>query len=125
MKTENKLEEEKLDDNFPKKKSHWEKYQIYYLAIGFFAIILLIFISNSILGSRIGDINKRLDGKKKYSFNSSSKLGDYQSRLENEPFPKNVKERLNEEIEKIRNTSSGSGEKENREEWINQVMNFP
>ncbi|WNE41144.1 MAG: Lon protease 1 [Mycoplasmataceae bacterium] len=126
---ENKMkfeEEREKDDNFPREKSHWEKYQIYYLVFGFFFAILIVLIINSINSNQIEKINERLDGKKKHNFESpESKEDEYLSRLKKEPFPEYVKKRVRDEIGKIRNNFLGGHSKEIREEWVDQVMDFP
>src|SRR4051812_42305967 len=103
-KKKNKVDNEKkveIDYNsFPKEKSHWEKYQLYYLVFGsFFVTIVIILISNSSINNQIRKINKRLSGEIYSSYlspdlNFSSKITEYLSRLKNESFPDYVKERV-------------------------------
>src|SRR5437016_4548889 len=132
-----KINNQKKNSNnyyYPAEKSHWEKYQLYYLVFGsFFFTTLIVLISNSKTNKQIRKINERLDEKIYSSYyssdlfglDSSSKMRDYLSRLKNEPFPDYVKERVKEEIGKIQRGSFSSQTKENREEWVEQVMSFP
>lgn len=114
---EDKLRDEKTDDYIFPQRSHWEKYQIYYLVFGFFFLFFIILISSSISNNQIRKINERLGGKKHHNFNfSSSKMADHFSRLEKEPFPKYVKEMVKEEIAKVEKSPLNGYEKEIREE---------
>jgi hypothetical protein len=104
------------------KKSHWKKYQLYYLVFGsFFVTIVIILIGNSNINKQIRKINERL-ARKTYSsdfsfdLDSSSKMTNYMARLKNEPFPDYVKERVKNEIAKIERDSFGGQTKESREE---------
>jgi hypothetical protein len=104
---------------YPYPKSNWKKYHVYYLVLGsFFVTILIILISNISTNKKIRQINDRLDGKTYSSFGLgySSKMADYSSRLESEPFPSYVKEKVKEEIEKIQGGSLSGQTKESREE---------
>lgn len=102
---------------FPQ-KSHWGKYQIYYLVFGcFFVTLLIILASNSNINNRIRKINEKLGGETHHNPKfSSPKMSDHFSRLEKEPFPEHVKERVKEEISKIGNNPLNGHEKEIREE---------
>ena len=115
----NILKKESNDNYYSAEKSHWEKYKLYYLVFGsFFVTALIILISNSNTNKQIRKINERLDGKiySSFGFGYSSKMTDYLSRLEKEPFPDYVKERVKEEISKIQGNFSGGQTKESREE---------
>ena len=105
---------------YPSPKRHWKKYHVYYLVFGSFLVTtLIILISNSNINEEIRKINGRLDGKVYSSdllgLGFSSKISDYLFRLKTEPFPDYVKEKVKEEIEKIRG-SIGGQTKEGREE---------
>jgi ATP-dependent Lon protease len=72
-------------------------------------------------------INKRINnssGRGYSSFDFESKINDYSSRLNSEPFPDYVKERVKGEINKIKKSFGGQN-KEVREEYVEQVMSFP
>jgi ATP-dependent Lon protease len=124
---EKKIEEEEKDDYIFPQKSHWEKYQIYYLVFGcFFVTLLIILANNSAINNRIRKNNEKLGGESYDDIKfSSPKMSDHFSRLDKEPFPEHVKERVKEEISKISKNPLSGHEKEMREDWINQVMKFP
>jgi len=106
--------------NESEKKDHWEKYHLYYLIFGSF-ILTTLFI---LIG--ISSVNKNInssDGDYS-SFDFELKIKDYSSRLNSEPFPDYVKERMKREIKKIKK-SFGGQTKEIREEYVEQVMSFP
>jgi ATP-dependent Lon protease len=107
--------------NESEKKDHWEKYHLYYLIFGSFVLTtLLILIINISISRRINNYSST-----DYSgFDFQSKINDYSSRLNSEPFPDYVKERVKGEINKIKKSSGGSI-KEIREEYVEQVMSFP
>jgi hypothetical protein len=119
--TEKNNNQRKETDNnyYPNEKSHWEKYQLYYLVFGsFFVTAVIILISNHSTNKQIRKINERLNGQiySSFNFGSSSEMSDYLSRLKKEPFPDYVKKRVEEEIRKIQGSFFGDKEKESREE---------
>jgi ATP-dependent Lon protease len=107
--------------NDSEKKDHWEKYHLYYLIFGSFVLTTLLMLIISL------SINKRINnssGRGYSSFDFESKINDYSSRLNSEPFPDYVKERVKGEINKIKKSFGGQN-KEVREEYVEQVMSFP
>src|SRR4051794_23898191 len=118
---DSKSEKEKSNQYYQPEKSHWKKYQLYYLVFGsFFVTSLIILVSNSNVNKQIRKINQLLNinysSPSNFGLDFSSKITDYSSRLKNEPFPDYVKERVKEEIEKIKRSSFGGQTKESREE---------
>lgn len=102
-------------------EDHWKKYHLYYLIFGSFILtLIIILISNFSIISQIRKFNSEED-----SFSFESKTEGYLARLKNEPFPDYVKERIKEEIRKIKKNFFGSTTKEIREEYVEQVMAFP
>jgi hypothetical protein len=59
----NNNQRKEADSNYyPNEKSHWEKYQLYYLVFGsFFFTTLIIVISNINLSGQIKKTNERLN----------------------------------------------------------------
>ncbi|CAG8435226.1 5939_t:CDS:2 [Ambispora gerdemannii] len=64
MNLDNNSEKEKNNYYCPPEKSHWKKYQLYYLVFGsFFITSLIILIGNSNVNEQIRKINQRLNNQ--------------------------------------------------------------